>query len=334
MLVPYLRSAGFSFRPRFDFRGAGLGHTMRLGVWTVLFVIVNQVAYTVVVRLASSGTASGDSKGTGYTVYSTTYLLIMTPHSIITVSLATALLPTLSRFASEGRLADLGNAVSSTLRTTYCLILPVAALLPVIALPLSSLLWGYGAASETFENFAPTLAMWGPGLVLFTTHYMMLRGFYSLEQTKRVFFIQIGVAVTNIVLAVVLTRGADPQHTAPLLALAWAGGYLVGSITSALLLSRQLGGLGARRSIRFGVRLVIAVAVTTAAAYLVRLGLEHLWPVETGHGLVYLKVQAAVRLIAIGAVDGLMFLLMTRIMRVTEVTDVTRMLTGKLARRG
>ena len=42
-------------RPRFDFRGSGLGHTLRLGSWTVLFVIVNQIAYTVVVRIASSG---------------------------------------------------------------------------------------------------------------------------------------------------------------------------------------------------------------------------------------------------------------------------------------
>ena len=58
ILLPYLRAAGFRFRPRFDFRGTGLGHTLRLGVWTVLFVIVNQIAYTVVVRLASSGTAA------------------------------------------------------------------------------------------------------------------------------------------------------------------------------------------------------------------------------------------------------------------------------------
>ena len=48
---------------RFDFRGTGLGHTLRLGVWTVLFVIVNQVAYTVVVRIASSGTADAATGG-------------------------------------------------------------------------------------------------------------------------------------------------------------------------------------------------------------------------------------------------------------------------------
>ena len=53
---PTSRRPAFTYRPRFDFRGTGLGHTLRLGMWTVLFVVVNQIAYTVVVRLASSGT--------------------------------------------------------------------------------------------------------------------------------------------------------------------------------------------------------------------------------------------------------------------------------------
>ena len=65
ILLPFLKRAGFSYRPRFDFRGTGLGHTLRLGMWTVLFVVVNQVAYTVVVRIASSGTADAVASACG-----------------------------------------------------------------------------------------------------------------------------------------------------------------------------------------------------------------------------------------------------------------------------
>jgi hypothetical protein len=42
ILIPYLRAAGIRFRPRFDFRDTGLGHTLRLGLWTVGFVIVRR----------------------------------------------------------------------------------------------------------------------------------------------------------------------------------------------------------------------------------------------------------------------------------------------------
>src|SRR3954454_4074625 len=82
ILIPFLRAAGVRFRPRYDFRRTGLGHTLRLGVWTVLFVIVNQIAYTVVVRLASGGTARGacgqghahaPQDATGYTVYAAAF---------------------------------------------------------------------------------------------------------------------------------------------------------------------------------------------------------------------------------------------------------------------
>ena len=78
-------------------------------MWTVLFVIVNQIAYTVVVRLASGGTPSGGD-GTGYTGLLRRFLIMMVPHAIITVSLATAILPRLSAQAAEGDLAGLAPA--------------------------------------------------------------------------------------------------------------------------------------------------------------------------------------------------------------------------------
>ena len=174
ILLPYLKAAGFSYRPRFDFRGTGLGHTFRLGFWTVAFVVVNQIAYTVVVRLASSGTAEaatacgagGGAAGTGYTIYSGAFLLVMVPHSIATVSLATATLPRLSSHAADGDLGGVGRQVAATTRTALSLILPFALLLPVIALPLSDIVWGYAAAAETSQDFAVSLALFAPGLRL------------------------------------------------------------------------------------------------------------------------------------------------------------------------
>ena len=204
ILLPYLAAAGVVLRPRFDFRGTGLGHTFRLGLWTVLFVVVNQIAYTVVVRLSTGGTASGDPEGTGYSVYSATFLIMMVPHSVVTVSLATAILPGLSRRATAADLTGLGGLLSGTLRTALVVVVPFAALLPVIAPPLAEVLFGYGAAAPYVENYVPSLALFGPGLVLFTVHYFMLRGFYALERTRTVFVIQCAVAATNIVAAVVL----------------------------------------------------------------------------------------------------------------------------------
>jgi putative peptidoglycan lipid II flippase len=150
ILLPFLGAVGYRFRPRYDFRHSGLGHTLRLGVWTVLFVVVNQVAYTVVVRLASGGTAHGGCAhhghttldATGYTVYSAAFLFVMVPHAIITVSLATAILPRLSAKASDGDLPGLAGTLAGTLRTALVVVVPFALVRTLVAYDASKVLFG------------------------------------------------------------------------------------------------------------------------------------------------------------------------------------------------
>jgi putative peptidoglycan lipid II flippase len=333
VLVPYLKAAGFTFRPRFDFRDAGLGHTLRLGLWTVLFVIVNQIAYTVVVRLASSGTAqaaldcSSGSRGTGYTVYSQSFLIVMVPHAIVTVSLATAILPRLSASAADGDLRALARTLSHTLRNALAVILPFAALLAVVAPEVANLIFGHGAAASSSSLYAPTMALFGLGLVVFTVHYLMLRGFYALERTRTVFLIQCAVAATNIVAAWLLVRGASPEGTSPALVLAYGTAYAVGAALSFLVLRRIVGGLGGRELVRFLVRALIAVAVGTATAYLLSrllhelVGAQPSWPAATGI------------LMVAGGVGTVAYLGVARLLHLTEVTEVLDTVTARLGRR-
>jgi putative peptidoglycan lipid II flippase len=330
ILVPYLRRAGFVFRPRYDFRGTGLGHTLRLGVWTVLFVIVNQVAYTVVVKIASSGTAeaattAGGNAGTGYTIYSSAFLVMMVPHSIATVSLATAMLPRLSAHAADGDLAGVARNVASTLRTTLALIVPFALLLPLVAHDVSNLIWGYAAAKNTFDDFAVALALFAPGLVFFTSHYLMLRGFYSLERTRTVFWVQCVIAATNIVLAILLTRHASPAGTAPGLVIAYGGAYAIGAVCSYLLLRHVLGGLETPALARFLVRLVVAAGAAALVGLAVRYGFEQSWP---GDG----KLRAVVVMSTITLAGAGVYLALSRVLKITEVTGILRLVARRLGR--
>ncbi len=315
ILLPYLRSAGFHYRPRFDFRGTGLGHTLRLGTWTVLFVVVNQVAYTVVVRLASGGTTGAGTDGTGYAVYAAAFLIVMVPHSVITVSLTTAILPLLSRHAAGGDLPRLARDLGSTLRTALVVVVPFAVLLPVIAPDLANVVWGHGAARQTYENAVPTLALFGGGLVFFTVHFLMLRGFYALEQTRTVFFIQCSVAVTNIATALLLVGLTDARHTAPSLVLAYTASYAVGSVVSYVVLRRRLGGLETPALVGFLVVLAMITAATVAVVVPLGLWVHGLtdrppWWVAAGQGL------------GITLVGVVVFVGLARRLRLREVTSV------------
>ncbi|WP_246142759.1 murein biosynthesis integral membrane protein MurJ [Nocardioides rubriscoriae] len=324
ILLPYLRRAGFRYRPRFDFRGTGLSHTLRLGLWTVLFVVVNQVAYTVVVRLASGGTADGGD-GTGYTIYSSTFLIVMVPHSVITVSLATAVLPRLSRYAAAGDVGQLGATLSANLRTALAVVVPFAAVLPLVARDLAQVIWGHGAAAEQFTRYAPSLALFGPGLVMFTVHYLVLRGFYALELTRTVFYVQCVVATVNVVAALLLVRGTDAAGTSPALVLAYATSYAVGAVLSYTVLRRRVGRLETGRLARFVLRLAVAVAVSTAVAGVLAVLLGQL---ADDPGWVVAGLRGAV----VAAAGGVTYLVTARVFRLQEVTTVIRTVTRRGSR--
>jgi putative peptidoglycan lipid II flippase len=272
--------------------------------------------------------------GTGYTIYSTAFLLVMVPHAIVTVSLATAILPRLSGYAADSDLRSLAASISSTLRTAYALIIPFAFLLPVVALDLSNLMIGYGAARPNVPDFAVSLALFAPGLVFFTAHYLMLRGFYALERTRTVFWVQCVIAATNIVAAVLLTRHASPAGTAPGLVIAYAVSYLVGAIGSFTLLRHVLGGLQVPVLVRFGVRLLIAVSIATGVAAATKYGVQQLWAAPAGAEATAAagKLHAGILLALTGMVDLVVFLALSRTMRITEVTAVLGLLTRRLRR--
>ncbi len=329
ILIPYLRSAGFTFSPRFDFLHVGLGQTFRLGAWTVLFVIVNQIAYTFVVRLASGGTADIDpltcqaAPGTGYTIYLYTFLLVMLPHSIITVSLATAVLPRLSRLADDRDYPSLAATVAHAIRTALLFIVPFAFLLFVIAPRLAAVVWGWnGAASDTIDLYVPSLTLFGIGLVFFTVHYLVLRGFYALELNRTVFFIQCAVAATNIVAATTLVAQANPEQTAPALVLAYSASYAVGAALSYLVLRRHLGGLETRRLLGFLAKVLIASACATAVGYLVMAGLDR-WVATFGSvGHLRTQLTSLALLAVVGLAAGLVYLAAAQLLRISEVKDL------------
>lgn len=274
-LLPYLRQAGVRYRPTLRLGSPRLRATLRLGGWTLAVVAVNQAAYGVVVRLASGGAVTGSGcagpgSGTGYTVYSSAYLLIMAPHAVVTVSLMTASLPAMARLAARGRSAELGHRLAASLRLVLALIVPMVVLLELVRAEVAELVWGYGAGTGSSSRFVATVGWFAVALVFFTSHYVALRGLYALEANRAVLGIQLVIAVVNVVGAVILVRTASGAATAPALAAAYAVAYAVGSAMSWSLLRRRLGGIDGRRTVRSLVRLTAATGLAAAGTEVLR----------------------------------------------------------------
>ena len=72
------------------------------------------------------------------------YIVWILPHSLVTISLATAMLPSASRMAAEGDLAGVAAETMRTIRLAVTALLPAAVGFLVLGLPLTQLIFGFG----------------------------------------------------------------------------------------------------------------------------------------------------------------------------------------------
>ncbi|MDX3001239.1 murein biosynthesis integral membrane protein MurJ [Kribbella solani] len=328
VLLPYLRASGHRYRVKFGLRGTGLGHTARLGLWTVLFVAVNQVTLVVVTQLAIAGSASEDPGAkAGLFAYSTAMLIILVPHGIVTVSLATAALPQMSALAAEGDVVEVAQISARSIRQTLAIVVPAAAAMVAFAYPIVTLIAGYGSGRNNLTLMSYTLMTLALGIVPFTIQYFQLRTFYAFEDTRTPFFLQCVIAGTNIAAAVigvrVLLNQEDLRFSGVVLGGAYALAYLVAVLVSRPVLRRRVPRVPGS-GIGLPLLAMVIAAVAGAGAGKVVLWILSLavnWSGPLG-AILELAIAAAVMLPVYAGIS--------RVLRIHEVNDVVSMVTSKL----
>ncbi len=281
ILVPVLGRAGYRWQPRFDWKGQGLGKAAKLAGWTVGLVLVNQITYIVITRLAAQANvdaAASSATAAGITTYQKAHLVFMLPHSVITISIVTALLPALSRLAHEGKLKEVGEDVAGAMRLVAALVVPIAAMLFVLGSDVSVLLFGYGAA--TTDQAAVTgdvVSIFMIGLLPFTLFYVLLRGFYAMEDTRTPFVVTVIFSVIMLALVLSLfafltdlgvTSAGGPQIAG--IALGYVLAYWCGFVVLWWWLAHRLGSLQSGATMWVLLRLLIAGGVAVLVAGVTR----------------------------------------------------------------
>ena len=326
VLLPVLRHTGFRFRPRLDFRGSGLGRAGDLARWTLLFVLVNQLAYVVIVNLGVAADAQAKDVlpyGVGYGAYATAYLVFVLPHSIITVSVMTGLLPRMSREASDGDLAAVRRSLSQAWRLTGVGIMVCAAALVALGPDLTGVLYA-GASVDGARYIGLVTAAFALGLPAFSAQYVALRGFYAFEDTRTPFFLQVAIAGTNVLLALLAYAVLPLRWRMVGVAVAYALTYAGGLALSTSVLRRRTGGLDGYVVTRHYVRLLAAALPAGLLGWAVAWGVGQ-W---LGDGM----LGSAASLAAGGSVLLAVYLAVARLLQVDELTDMLARLRPRRAR--
>lgn len=329
VLIPVLRRTGFTYRFTTRWRGLGLSKAVHLATWTIALVLVNQIGFVVTSRLATSANVNSSAVGeaaAGLATYQTGYLIFILPHSVITVSIVTALLPNLSRTVHAGQIAQAGQDIGRSVRIIVLLIAPVAVALFLAAGPVASLLFGYGAADPgQIEALGTTTGIFAVGIIPFTVYYVLLRGWYAQEDTRTPFVMATIQNAVTITLSLLLYGAVGPgQNQVYALAVAFVAGYWTVLMVAWPLLSRRYGGLDTANTVVLVMKVMVAAFIALMAGLIVLSG----YSTEAG------KASAIVEIIVISLAVLVSYVLAAFVLRITEGRDLWQMVARRVRRRG
>jgi putative peptidoglycan lipid II flippase len=338
VLIPVLRRSGFRFAYVRGLRGFGLGHTGKLAAWTIGLVLVNQLGFIVVTRLATLANvlaSEADTVAQGLTTYQKAYLVYMLPHSVITISIVTALLPRMSRAAADSDLAKVGAYVADGMRMVGVLMMPAAAILAVAAPMLATLIFGFGAGSGTSSTYTGYVVIaFSLGLLPFSLFYVLLRGWYAVEDTRTPFLLTLVYNVFMVGLSIPLFMAAEVDFKVTALALGYSLAYWVVFAVAWATLSRGLGNLEVRRTAWVLARLWVAGTGGFLVGFATNMWFTGSVQDWTGREIAYGFVGYPLWALAGAAVCAtttlLAYVLLARLLRVTEITRAWAMVAAKM----
>ena len=297
------------FRP--DFHHPAVRKLGRLSLWTLGYVVANQLSFGLALVLAN-GVQGGP------TAMFTAFTFFQLPHGIAAVSIMTALVPRMSGQAVEDDDEGFRASVSTGLRLMGLLLLPATAGYLVLSRPLITTLLEHGVTSPASSRLvAEVLDMFALGLVPFSFFLLLLRAFYSRQDARTPTVVNV---VVNTVYAV-FSLALFPVLRVQGLALAHSFCYLVGAAMAGVMLSRRIGGLDTART---AAALARAAAASAVAAVAMLLAVEAVTSVMGPGG-----ERALAQLTAGAVAGGAAFVLAARVLRIEELDTLRRMLPGR-----
>jgi putative peptidoglycan lipid II flippase len=256
--LPVLYKKGFPLRPNFDFRHPAVKRIALLmgpSIFGVGVYYLNIAVGSILASLLAEGSVS-------YLYYA--QRLFEFPQGIVTVSIAQAVLPSMSRQAAAGDLDALKESLGYGVRLTLFVTIPAMTGLILCATPIFSLLFMAGSFDYAKAvNCGIALLYYSVGLSFVALVRVLVPAFYALKDTKTPVLIALAAFILNLLFSLALM--GPLKH----------GGLALASSLSALgnmllllwFLRRKIGRFGGRAILVSGGKGVLASVPMAAVVY-------------------------------------------------------------------
>jgi putative peptidoglycan lipid II flippase len=248
------------------------------------------------------------------------FRIYMLPQGVFSVAVATVLFPTLSRMAARRDPVGMRRTLGNGIRQINLLLIPSAALLAVLAIPITRLIYEHGHFHPADTQRVSLALFWFAFSLPFAGLNLLLsRTFFALQRP----WIPTGLAAMNMVVDVIVSLALYRSlHIAGLV----IGTVVANMVMTALQLRRLRIGFNGRlegaQTTMITVRIAVATAIATAVAYLLWKGLDSV----LGESLIAQILSIGIALTAAGVIYARLVLLM----RIPEARQIESLVLGRL----
>ena len=309
------KKADIKFSLNFRWRGFGLRPALKAATWSLGMVVVTQIGGVVQTVVASG---SIDSRGTNpaiasVAVASVAWLVFMVPHSVVTVSVATAYFTKMAQHAHDQRLDLFRKDFSAGLRAISVFAVFFSVAMIVLAYPMSRVFIGDFNSTMSLGNVLIALMV---GLLPFSFVYMMQRAFYALEDTRTPFMFTTIQIVIYIIGAIVISQTVEDAWLVVALGLLTSTSVTVQAIIAYTLLSKRVGALGDHKIASALAKFILSGVMAGAIGYA---AIETIGGVHPGSFAVDSVVSSSLTIAGVGFLMFAVYSIALRLLRVSEI---------------
>ena len=325
ILLVSWKKIGITLRFNFKFRGFGLGPAMRAASWSLAMVLVTQIGGLVQTAVASTAaTVRTDTNAVASVAAAAiAWLIFMLPHSVVTVSIATAYFTRMAKSAAANNITEFKSDLTTGLKVIGLVSVISTAVLIILSYPVARVFVGEYPGTVALGN---VIAAFMIGLVPFSFVYMMQRAFFALEDTRTPFFftaIQISIHIAG---SITLGFLAPKQWLVVMIALLTAFSVIIQGLIAYGLLRKRIGGLAG-----FGVgkSLGLNILAMVPAAGLGMLVLWMLGGISEGSFALERVVNSILASVLVSGAMMLCYLVLLWLFKVPELREVFGQLKGR-----
>jgi putative peptidoglycan lipid II flippase len=233
----------------------------------------------------------------------------------------------MSRHAAEGRYWLVRDDLSYSIRLSSVVLVPAALVLAVLGPALCEFLFSYGSMTVPDARYiGEAFGAFSLGLIPFVIFQLLLRVFYALHDSRTPAIIGFVTVIAVIVSRLIVVAVLPPREVVIGMAFLYGVTNIFSVAIAWRLLIRRVGSLDGRKVTRSLVRMHVAAVPAVVFAFVVAVvigGVFHPGPV---YGFVAVLVGGG------GAL--LLYILAAKVLRLDELTEVMRMVTGRFGGRG